>query len=41
MILPIWYMEMLIFYDLYDDPEFVHHLLELACQAMFKGMEEC
>jgi len=30
-----------IFYDLYDDPEFVHHLLELACQAMFKGMEEC
>jgi hypothetical protein len=30
-----------IFYDLYDDPEFIHHLLELACQAIFMGMEEC
>jgi len=30
-----------IFYDLYDDPEFVHHLLELACHAIFMGMEEC
>ncbi len=30
-----------IFYELYDDPEFVHHLLELSCQAIFLGMEEC
>lgn len=30
-----------IFYDMYDDPGFVHHLLELGCQAIFMGMEEC
>ena len=30
-----------IFYDIYDDPKFVHHLLELACHATFMGMEEC
>jgi uroporphyrinogen-III decarboxylase len=30
-----------IFYDLYDDPEFVHHLLDLSCHAIFMGMEEC
>ena len=30
-----------IFYDLYDDPGFLHHLLELCCQAIFIGMEEC
>lgn len=30
-----------IFYDLYDDPDFVHHLLELSCQAIFLGMQEC
>jgi hypothetical protein len=30
-----------IFYDLYDDPAFVHHLLELSCQAIFLGMEAC
>ncbi len=30
-----------IFYDMYDDPEFVHHLLELSCEAIFIGMEEC
>jgi hypothetical protein len=30
-----------IFYDIYDDPGFVHHLLELSCQAIIMGMEEC
>ncbi len=30
-----------IFYDLYDDPRFVHHLLELSCEAIFMGMDEC
>jgi len=30
-----------IFYDLYDDPEFVHHLLELCYHALVMGMEEC
>ncbi|OGO80601.1 MAG: hypothetical protein A2Y21_03120 [Clostridiales bacterium GWC2_40_7] len=30
-----------IFYDIYDDPGFVHHLLELSCEAIFMGMEEC
>jgi len=30
-----------IFYDLYDDPKFVHHLLDLSCHAIFRGMEEC
>jgi hypothetical protein len=30
-----------IFYDLYDDPDFVHHILSLSCEAIFLGMEEC
>ena len=30
-----------IFYDLYDDPDFVHHLLDLCCEAIVMGMEEC
>jgi hypothetical protein len=30
-----------IFYDMYDDPDFVHHLLELSCTAIILGMEEC
>jgi hypothetical protein len=30
-----------IFYDLFDDPGFVHHLLELSCEAIFMGMEAC
>jgi len=30
-----------IFYDIYDDPEFVHHLLDLCCHAIIFGMEEC
>jgi len=30
-----------IFYDLYDDPDFIHHLLSLYCKAIFMGMEEC
>jgi uroporphyrinogen-III decarboxylase len=30
-----------IFYDLYDDPDFVHHLLNLSCEAIFLGMEAC
>ncbi len=30
-----------IFYDIYDDPDFVRHLLDLSCQAIFIGMEEC
>lgn len=30
-----------IFYDLYDDPDFIHHILELSCQAIFMGMQEC
>lgn len=30
-----------IFYEIYDDPDFVHHLLELCCHAIFMGMEEC
>lgn len=30
-----------IFYDLYDDPQFIHHLLDLCCEAIFIGMEEC
>jgi len=29
-----------IFYDLYDDPDFVHHLLELSNEAIFLGMDE-
>lgn len=30
-----------IFYDLYDDPKFIHHLLELCCEAIKIGIEEC
>ncbi len=30
-----------IFYDIYDDPGFVHHLLELCTHAIIMGMEEC
>ena len=30
-----------IFYDLYDDPQFVHYLMELCCQAIIIGMEQC
>lgn len=30
-----------IFYDLFDDPDFIHHLLDLSCEAVFMGMEEC
>jgi hypothetical protein len=30
-----------IFLDLFDDPPFVHHLLELSCQAIFLGMQAC
>ena len=30
-----------IFYDLYDDPAFIRHLMELSCEAIFMGMEEC
>jgi len=30
-----------IFYDLYDDPAFVHHLLDLCTHAIIIGMEEC
>jgi len=30
-----------IFIDMYDDPDFVHHLLELSAQALIKGMDEC
>ncbi|NMB98561.1 MAG: hypothetical protein GYA02_18465 [Clostridiaceae bacterium] len=30
-----------IFYDLYDDPEFIHHLLNLSCNALIMGMEVC
>lgn len=30
-----------IFYDLFDDPPFVHHLLELSCQAIFLGVAAC
>jgi hypothetical protein len=29
------------FYDLYDDPKFIHHLLDLSCEAIIIGMEEC
>jgi hypothetical protein len=29
------------FYDLYDDPDFLQHLLELSCIAMEKGIAEC
>jgi hypothetical protein len=30
-----------LFYDLYDDPDFVHHLLELSYHALIMGMNEC
>ena len=29
-----------IFYDFYDDPEFVHGLLELSCEAIYYAMDE-
>ncbi|GHT98219.1 hypothetical protein FACS1894142_4260 [Spirochaetia bacterium] len=29
------------FYDLYDDPEFIHHLLDLSCRAIEVGIPEC
>lgn len=29
------------FYDLYDDPDFIDHLLGLSLNAIEKGMEEC
>lgn len=30
-----------LFYDLYDDPVFVHHLLDLSCECLIFGMTEC
>ena len=30
-----------IFYDMYEDPDFVHHLMELSCHAILMGMDEC
>jgi len=30
-----------IFYDIYDDPEFIHRLLEMSCAAIIRGMDEC
>lgn len=30
-----------IFIDLFDDPGFVHHLLELSCHAVETAMDEC
>ena len=30
-----------LFYTMYDDPEFVHHLLDLCCHAINIGMTEC
>lgn len=30
-----------IFYDLYDDPDFVHHLLGLCCHAITLCLDEC
>jgi hypothetical protein len=29
------------FYDLYDDPEFVHHLMSLSNACIIKGMHDC
>jgi len=29
------------FYDLYDDPDFINHLLDLACTAIELGVNEC
>ena len=30
-----------IFYDFYDDPEFVRHLLDVSCDAIYYAMDEC
>ncbi|MFO7636297.1 MAG: uroporphyrinogen decarboxylase family protein [Clostridia bacterium] len=30
-----------IFYEIHDDPGFLHHLLELSCEAIILGMEAC
>ena len=30
-----------IFYDLYDDPPFIRHLMDLSCVAIEKGFDEC
>lgn len=30
-----------IFYEMYDDPEFVHHLLDLSCAAIKLAYDEC
>ena len=30
-----------IFYDFYDDPDFVHHLLNMSCEAIYFAMDEC
>ena len=30
-----------IFYELYDDPDFVHHLLDLSCAAIKLAFDEC
>ncbi len=30
-----------IFYELYDDPSFVHHLLDLSCHAISIALREC
>ncbi|MCL2814181.1 MAG: hypothetical protein FWD23_06245 [Oscillospiraceae bacterium] len=30
-----------IFYEFYDDPEFVHHLLKLSNRAIYFAMDEC
>ena len=30
-----------IFYDLYDDPPFIHHLMNLCIHAIIVGFEEC
>jgi hypothetical protein len=29
------------FYDLYDDPDFIRHLLDLSCRAVELGVTEC
>jgi hypothetical protein len=29
------------FYDLYDDPDFINHLLDLSCTAIELGINEC
>jgi hypothetical protein len=29
------------FYDLYDDPDFINHLLDLSCRAIEIGIAEC